>query len=278
MKQRVLITSDQIGNEELNRLLEHAEVFVAKRINEKELLDLLPTIDSIIVFNWPHYLTEQTLARMKKLRFIQSVWAGVNHIPFKDLSKDIVVCSNAGSYTPEVAEFTLALLLAAAKRITEYHISVIRSAHDRKPNISRENIVTVLNGKTLGVLGYGSIGREVSRLVRAIGMKVIAFSRKAGVDDDVSILSEKEGMLTVLRSSDAIVITLPLTRITDGIISKHELEVMKEKAIIVNTARAELLNQKDLYNHLRHHQSFMYATDVWWTKDGGIVPARVPLL
>jgi D-3-phosphoglycerate dehydrogenase / 2-oxoglutarate reductase len=95
---------------------------------------------------------------------------------------------------------------------------------------------------------------------------VVAFSRHPA--PGVETFDGREGLLKVLRWSDAVVIALPLSKLTAGLIGKKELQAMKEGAILVNVARAEIVDEAALYAHLSKNPGFTYATDVWQIKDG----------
>src|SRR6266571_2295956 len=95
-------------------------------------------------------------------RLIQSILAGVNHIPFAQLDKKVVVCSNASAYSDEVAEYAWSLLLTAAKRIVDFHNAVKTDQWTLRRTLGGKE-VTILEQKTLGILGYGGIGSAVAR-------------------------------------------------------------------------------------------------------------------
>src|SRR5260370_4342407 len=116
-----MITTDVVDKHSIETLSKYARVFSSTVLGEASLIQLLPSIDILLVFFWPSFLTAENLSRMSNLRLIQSILAGVNHIPFSQLNKKVVVCSNAGAYSDEVAEYAWALLLSAAKRIVDFH-------------------------------------------------------------------------------------------------------------------------------------------------------------
>jgi phosphoglycerate dehydrogenase-like enzyme len=190
-----------------------------------------------------------------------------------------MVSSNAGGFSAGVAEFALALILAAAKRVVKLDYALRTGEFDPSKwgHLARE--VVLLRGRTLGILGYGGIGRAVGAMGRALGMNVIAFSRHASPEGEVQLFHGGEGLLRVLRKSDAAVIALPLSKLTVGLIGTAELAAMKDDAILVNVARAEIVDEEALYRHLLKHQQFTYATDVWQIKRGReTYSSKFPLL
>ncbi len=278
-KPNLLVTGSHAPGR-IEGLTPYAQVYRLDELEDGELDRLLPSIDCMLVQTWwPDSLTPERISRMTRLRFIQSGMAGVNHIPFKHLGKRVMVSSNAGGFSPGVAEFALALMLAAAKRVVKLDYSLRTGDFDPSKwgSLSRE--VVLLRGRTLGVLGYGGIGRAVGSMGQALGMNVIAFSRHASPETEVQMFHGGEGLLRVLRKSDATVIALPLSKLTVGLIGAPELAAMKDDAVLVNVARAEIVDEEALYRHLLKHQQFTYATDVWQIKRGKeTYSSKFPLL
>src|SRR5260370_39942629 len=119
-----MITTDVVDKRSIQILSKYARVFTSTGLDEASLIQLLPSIDILLVFFWPSFLTGENLSKMSNLRLVQSILAGGNHIPFSQLNKKVVVYSNAGAYSDEVSEYAWALLLSAAKRIVEFHNTV----------------------------------------------------------------------------------------------------------------------------------------------------------
>ena len=267
-KPNLLVTSSPVRGR-FEGLAPYAKVYWLDDLDEEELDRLLPSVDCMLVQAWwPDSLTPERISRMVRLRFIQSGMAGVNHIPFKHLGKRVMVSSNAGGFSTGVAEFALALMLAAAKRVVKLDLALRTGEFDPSKWADLFKEVVILRGRTLGILGYGGIGRSVGSMGTALGMNVIAFSRHPSPDGDVQVSHGGEGLLRVLRRSDAVVIALPLSKLTVGLIGAAELGAMKRDAILVNVARAEIVDEEALYEHLSKNEGFTYATDVWQIKRG----------
>lgn len=267
MKRRILIATSHLDNEEFDSLEPHAELYWLDKLSDQELTDLLPTIDCLYVQLWPSRLDKGGLSKMTKLSFVQSGLAGVNHIPFGNLGEDVVVSSNAGAYSEEVGEFVWGLLLSAAKRIVKLDNSMKRKQFTRTPTIELGKEVKVLQGRTLGIAGYGGIGRYVAKIGSAFGMEIVVYCRSKP-RDDVEYFQGREGLELMLPKCDALVLALPLTNATRNLLGARELGLMKRDAILVNVARGEIVDQRALYNHLSKNMDFTYATDVWWFRDG----------
>ncbi len=266
-KPNLLITTDVVDKRSIETLSKYARVFSSIGLDEASLIQLLPSIDILLVFFWPSFLTAENLSRMSNLRLVQSILAGVNHIPFAQLDKKVLVCSNAGAYSDEVAEYAWALLLSAAKRIVDFHNAVKTEQWTLKRTLGGKE-VSILEERTLGILGYGGIGSAVAQIGKGFSMKIYAFSRKPVREKGVRSFQGDKGLLTVLAESDAVIVSLPLTELTNKIIGAEKLATMKKDAILVNIARGELVDETALYEHLKANPNFRYATDVWWYREG----------
>src|SRR6266566_443721 len=197
-KPNLLVTNSHAAGK-LDALDPFAKVYWLDDLGDKELDRLLPSVDAVLVQTWwPDSLTPERISRMSRLRFIQSGWAGVNHIPFKHLGKRVMVSSNAGGFSSGVAEFALALLLTAAKRVVKLDHALRTGEFDPSHWDTLVREVVQLRGKTLGILGYGGIGRAVGSIGRALGMNLVAFSRHPTPQGDANTLHGGDGIRRVL--------------------------------------------------------------------------------
>jgi glycerate dehydrogenase len=271
---KLLVAQSFLPREDFGPLKRHGEVYWLEDLDEKEQDRVLPSIDCIYSHGWPKSLDASKLSKMGRLRFFQAGNAGVNGMRFDLLPKSIVLCSNAGAYSDEVAEFAIGLMLAAAKSIVKFDLELRRGTYADGSQSRRQldelgSKVSFMNGKTLGIIGYGGIGRSTARLARPFGMKVLAFGRHEIRDRGVTPLRGKNGLKGLLRESDVVVLALPLTKATRGFIGREELAAMKADAILVNVARGEVVQEQAVYDWLVKNPKFVYATDVWWPKEGG---------
>ncbi len=263
----LLITTDVVDDKSIQTLSKYSKVHKLADMTDERLDQVLPSLDSLLVFSWPSQLTPERLQRMSGLRFIQSILAGVNHVPFASLNENAIVSSNAGAYSEEVAEYAWALLLSAGKRVVELHVSLREQKWTLRRTLDEGSEITVMRGKTLGILGFGGIGSVVGRIAKGFDMQVYAFSRKKSAAKRVKFFTGTSGLTNLLKKSDAVVLALPLTSQTAKIINAERLSEMKKDAILVNIARGELVDEKAMYEHLVANQNFRYATDVWWYRE-----------
>ncbi|MFZ2225443.1 MAG: 2-hydroxyacid dehydrogenase [Candidatus Deferrimicrobium sp.] len=192
------------------------------------------------------------------IALMQLLSAGADHLDFARIPAGLVVASNVGGYARPMAEHTLAMVLALAKRLLTHHEALKRGIFDQ----FSEN--KAIGGATTAILGFGGIGREVARLLKPFGVKILAINRSGKSPEPADFLGTLENLDAVLPKADIVVITLPLTRRTRGLIAKRELELMKPDAILVNVARGEIINERALYEHLKKTPAFMAGIDAWW--------------
>lgn len=192
----------------------------------------------------------------EKLRMVQTVSAGVDHLNFKDLNTHITLCSNAGAFSDPVAEHAFAMILAHEKRICQF-------SSETRNGIYQKAIVGTLNGATFGVLGHGGIGRSAARIAKGLRMRVVAYTRTIRNDENVDefVKSAEE----VVSASDVLLIALPKTQKTTGIVNSELLSHFKG-SLIVNVARADIVDEKDMKEYLAGNPEVYYLSDVWWNE------------
>lgn len=233
------------------------QIVVPKTGSDEELISLARDAEVILCVR----LSAEVVLAAKKLRLIQKTGAGVDAIPFSVLDEGILVANTSGANPVPLAEGAVALVLALAKRI------VYR--HQQFPEGGRGNRGIELRGKKVGIIGFGNIGREVARLLKAFEVRILALKRhptddlksKLGLD----FLGGRGDLDHLLQESDFVILTVPLTPETRGMIGEHELRQMKPTAYIVNVARAAIIQEAPLYKALKEGWIAGAALDVWWT-------------
>jgi len=194
--------------------------------------------------------------------FLQLFSAGLDHVPFGRVPAGVTVAGNVGGWAEPMAEHVLAMVLALAKRLPAEHEELRRG-------VFNEDVPTrELRGRTCAVLGYGAIGRAVAALARALGMRVYAVNTSGVTGEPVDFIGTLADLEPVLRAAHVVVLTLPLTHATRGLIGARELGWMRDDAILVNVARGAIVDEAALYHHLREHPRFAAGLDVWWDEPG----------
>lgn len=233
-----------------------AEVVYLREIPEEERGEALKGAEAVISIYPDAEIGDLSL--LNGVRLLQIVWAGVDHVPFGEIPEGVIVASNAGAYAEPMAEHVVGMVLALAKRLLPNHLKLAKGIYDRA-SLNKE-----IRGKNLGILGFGGIGKAVARAFRCFDMKVFAINRSGRTDEPVAFVGTLKDLDHVLKVSDVLVISLPLTKETRNLITRRELNLMKRDAILINVARAEIINQRDLYEHLKENPNFQAGLDVWW--------------
>lgn len=225
--------------------------------------EALASADAVLAWMLGAELRPDELAQLGSGSLIQLMSAGVDRVPFDQIPDGVAVASNAGAYAEPMAEHVLALALALAKRLPQEHAELARGVFDQEtPTLS-------IRGSLVGILGFGGIGQASARLFHALGAHVYAINRSGRTDATVDQIGTMDDLDALLGEADILVVSLPLTRATDGLIGRRELSLMKSDAILVNVARAAILDEDALYEHLESNPSFSAGIDAWWQEPRG---------
>src|SRR6266568_4737937 len=262
-KQNIVVTFNTSPEDKtlfLEMLRSEASLTFLNEIPPAQRGQVLEGATILLAWNFPREIGPQDYPHLQQVRFIQLLSAGADHMPFADLPSHILVASNPGAYAVPMAEHVLAMTLALAKRLLVENQKLKNGEFDQfTPN-------RLLSGMTAGILGFGGIGRATARLMRAFGMRIYALNQSGTSAEPAEFIGTLHDLEHVLRASDVVVISLPLTRATRGLIGKDELVWMKSDAILVNVARGAILDEEALYTHLKSHPTFMAGIDAWWTE------------
>lgn len=205
-------------------------------------IELASQAEILVGWNIPR----EAVQRATRLRWIHSTAAGVDQLLHPEVLKgEITVTSSSGIHQPLI-EHVFALMLALSRRL---HIAMRGQLHrrwDRARAVGDE-----LRDRTLGILGLGRIGAELTTPAQAFGMRVIGTKRTPAHIPGVDQVFPPDGLPEVLRQSDVIVIALPLTPETSGLIGEAELRMMKATAFLINIGRGAIVREAALVKALR---------------------------
>ena len=239
-------------------LAEIADVQYKKDLTEADLSKISARAEVLVIGGGRGSVTADMIKAMPNLKFIQALAAGVNHVPFASMPESVLVSSGSGANSQEVAEHALALVMSAAKNVVRHTLAM------RHGSCPHGEMSRTLRGRILGVLGVGSIGEKVAGMARCLDMKVWGCDVKGFREHTLDEFYTHGQLHDFLRGVDYLVICVPLTRETTGMIGGAELSVMKEGALLVNVSRGGVIEEKDMYEHLKKHPSFTACFDVWW--------------
>lgn len=241
-------------------LNKYGEVTVYPRTAEAEALPRLKDADMILINKTP--ITAQLLDQCPSIKLICVLATGYNVVDCEAArARGIPVCNVPDYSTHSVAQFTFALLLELCNAVGHHSNLVHAGAWCRCPDFCFwDTPQTELAGKTMGIIGFGRIGRAVGRIAKAFGMEVLAYNRSRCPEGEA--IGQYVDLDTLLRHSDVVSLHCPLTPETTGIINADTLARMKDGAFLLNTARGPLLDEAAVANALRSGKLRGVAADV----------------
>lgn len=219
--------------------------------------------DCDVAYTWT--LSAQELADARRLRWVHTSAVALETLPLPELvARGILVSNTRGVQAVPIAEHVLAVILALAKRLP----FILERQHERRwaqTEVSGERLPWLLRGRTLGLIGIGTIGREIAPRAAAFGMEVLAIRRRseAGSPPGVTEVLPHGELHHFLARCDAVVIAAPLTPETTNLIAAPELARMKRGAVLVNVGRAKIVDHEALIAALRSGHLGGAALDVF---------------
>ena len=234
-------------------------VFAEPFADEDAAAAALADFDILIPMRERTPLPASLIARLPKLRMIALTGTRSPSLDLEACTRHGVVVSNTGGNASSngTAELTLGLMLAAARRIPAGDAAIRAGRFQEGVGVG-----PVLEGKTLGIIGLGRIGGRVAQYGRALGMRLLAWSRnltREAAEASGAALAGKEALL---RASDVVTLHVPLAPASRGLIGAAEIALMKPGALLVNTSRAGLVDQAAMLAAL-HEGRIMAALDVY---------------
>lgn len=207
-------------------------------------------------------LNKNIIDNLGDIKLIQTMGVGYDGVDIEAAKeKGIPISNNRGVNKDSVAEHTIGLMLSSLRRIPQADRDIKNFKFKESYDEYREKGTRSLKNYHVGIIGLGDIGIEVIKRLQPFGCKISYYSntRKQDMEEeyDIDYLELDE----LLKTCDVITIHTPLNKATEGMINKEKLEIMKENAILINTARGEIIEQYDLANALEAGQIEMAALD-----------------
>lgn len=272
---KVVITSDRYGAEsaglerERNLLSRFPELSVDVQgepsSTEEELIEIGHRADAILV-STREAITRRVCENMPQVKVISRYGVGLDNVDLEAATDNGIVVTHYPQYcTSEVADHAMSLLLALNRRIVELDQDVRAGAWNRQGAATTQILrgpVPALRELTLGIVGFGRIGRAVAKRAASFGLRLLVSDPYVPADTVRDAGAELAPLNVLLEGSDLVTLHCPLTPDTRGIIGAAELVRMKEHAAIVNTARGPLIDIEALVAILRQRPMFRAALDV----------------
>ena len=205
------------------------------------------------------------LKALPTLRWVHTGSAGVGAALFPELvESDVVLTNSAGIHAPPMAETVMGIMLHFARGLDFAVRDQLAGRWDQTAFGTLQSPVTELAGATLGIIGYGGVGRAIARKARAFDMRILATRRAARPSDDgTEIVSGRAGLERLLRESDVVVITVPATTTTQRMIGAGELALLKPNAVLINVARGTIIDEAALIDVLKQKRIRGAGLDVF---------------
>lgn len=251
------------GEDVLN---EQAKVTKMEKFDEEKVIQFLQQnkVDGIIL-RAPARITPTILDACNDVKAISGAGVGLDNIDVDYATKKGIRILHAPKInTVATAEHAVALILAVMKNIVKFHTEMEKGNYSYRDG----KFTSELRGKKLGLIGFGSIAQEVAKIMKyGFQMDVVAYVRR--IPEERTALAESIGveltkdMESVFRESDVISLHIPLNEHTDGLINKHYFDLMKEDAVLINTARGGIIQETDLVEALEEGKFRAAGVDVY---------------
>lgn len=219
--------------------------------------------DAGILFNWSGSLVflREVFLRSRHVRWIHSRSAGLEQTLFPELmASEVILTNGSGVFSPSLGEFVVAAILYFAKDFR-------RMIRNQAAGMWEQFDVTMVSGQTLGIVGYGSIGRAIAARARALEMKVLGLKRnvsqEAPEDRLIDEIYGPERLLEMLSRCDYVAVTVPLTEQTRHLIAAAEFAVMKKNAVVINVGRGPTIDEAAMLKALSENRIRGAALDVF---------------
>ncbi len=219
--------------------------------------------DAEVVFTNKTPITREVLDACPSIRFISVLATGYNCVDYVYAKEKGIPVTNIPAYgTDSVGQFAIALLLEICHHIGHHSDTVRAGKWTSSPDFCYWDYPLIeLAGKTMGIIGFGRIGQVVGRVAKALGMRVLAFSRSES-ESGRAIADAYVDLDTLLRESDVVSLHCPLFPETEGIINKDTIAKMKDGAILINNSRGQLVVEQDLADALNSGKLAAAGLDV----------------
>jgi len=236
-----------------------ADVRFLEDRKEPGRVETLKSADVLMSFSFNREVDKEEYKLLNGLELLQTISTGVDYLPFSEIPENVTIACNAGGWAYQIAEHSVAMIMALYRRFVPQHNKLAKGVFDRGGYKLRN-----LRGSRFCAVGYGGIGRYTASMLKPFEVKIAALNTSGKTDDDIEFIGTLNDLDAVLEKSDIVLLSIPLTKDTEGLFGKERLERMKPDACLINVARAPLVDEKALYDHLKANPDFLAGVDVWW--------------
>jgi len=245
------------------KLVSHADVtLIGKRLETSEaIVSALRDFDALLLMRERTFLSDKEYARLPNLKFISQTGRTSRHLDLANATRHgIAVAGTPADNGMSTMELTIALILALLRKIPQVNL---RMREEIWPAIAGNTLA----GKTVGVFGFGRIGKEVARIMKAFGeTRVLAYSRTLTAERAAEVGAESATFATLLEESDILTIHIQSNAETRGMIGDKEFAMMKRGVLLVNTARAPIVSEAAMIKALESGKLGGVGLDVYDTE------------
>ncbi len=257
MSMKVLVC-DNIAKEAVDLLSPSFEVEVVAKMTEEELLEVIGQYHAVLVRSGTK-ITRKVIERAENLVIIGRAGVGVDNIDVEAATeRGVMVVNSPQGNTISAAEHTMALLLATARRIPQAHQSMQEGRWDRKVYVGNE-----LYNKTIGIVGFGRIGREVAVRAQSFKMRVVAYDPFIQESVAEEIGAELLSLDEVIAEADFVTIHVPKVEATENLFDQSRLAKMKPGSFLINCARGGIVDEQAVRNAVESGHLAGAAFDVY---------------
>jgi phosphoglycerate dehydrogenase-like enzyme len=247
--------------------------------DETKIISRLANIDALVTM----VLTREMARACARLKLVQVPGAGLDQIDRSAMPSGTWLANVYGHETG-IAEYVMGAMLALTRDFVRLDAALRRGEWHSQwaTGVAAPPVWPELAGKTLGILGYGRLGQAVAKRARAFDMKICAARRdfRRSAEDDIAFLGGPAATDDVIGRSDYVLISMPATAETTGLMDRRRFGLMKSAAFLINVARAEIVDEEALYEALAERSIAGAALDVWYRYPraaGPVPPASRPL-
>ena len=259
----IAITKNELKFEKLTSKIKktYSDLNFIKLDNEEKIIDNIENIDILLSYNIPKKIFKKKIGNLK---WIQLGNAGVDNCMYDEVIKSKIIITNSrGINSIPVAEYVMSAILFFSKNLNKC-IDFKNNKIWSQWEIAKTN--ETLENKILGIIGYGSIGKEIAKRAKKFNMKIYATRRLQKnrlSNKNVDLLLPLCEIDYLLNHSDYIVIACPLTYLTRNLINKNKFNIMNSNSILINVSRGEIIDEKELINVLINKKIKGAALDVF---------------